>query len=122
MDHPRRAAFTSDKRLVKNCLNGNQDAWVFLLQKYGNLIYSIPLKYGLSQQDASDILQQVCVQLLRHLGTLRDYTSLAAWLIKVTTHQCFHWISQERRFEPGDRNTDWGPAPKLPEQALRELE
>jgi RNA polymerase sigma factor (sigma-70 family) len=122
MSRPGRASWGSDERLVGECLKGNQDAWSALLQKYRNLIYSIPLKHGLSQDAASDILQQTCVQLLRHLGTLRDYGSLAAWLIKVTTRLCFLWSSQERRFEPSDMDTDWGAAPPLPEQVLRELE
>ena len=122
MSRARRPSPTADERLVKECLKGDQDAWADLLRKYRNLIYSIPLKHGLSQDAAADILQQVCVQLLRHLDTLRDSGSLAAWLIKVTTRMCFLWTSQQRRFEPGDMDIDWGSAPALPEQTIRQIE
>jgi len=37
----------SDERLVKECLNGNPDAWAAILEKYQKLIYSVPIKYGL---------------------------------------------------------------------------
>jgi RNA polymerase sigma factor (sigma-70 family) len=122
MSRSLRSSFASDERLVKKCLKGNEEAWTALLDKYRSLIYSIPLRHSLSDEDASDIFQQVCVQLLRHLGTIRDAQSLAAWLIKVTTRMCFYWISKERRFEPGDMDTDWGPAPEVPEQLMKELE
>ena len=122
MSRSPRLSFASDERLVTECLNGNEEAWAALLDKYRNLIYSIPLKYGLSQDDANDIFQQVCTQILRRLETIRDLKSLAAWLIKVTTHLCFYWISKERRFEPGGIETEWGAAPELPDEVLKEFE
>jgi len=68
----------SDERLVKECLNGNPDAWAAILEKYQKLIYSIPIKYGLPPDAASDIFQQVCVQLLKALPNLREPKGLAA--------------------------------------------
>jgi RNA polymerase sigma factor (sigma-70 family) len=119
--HPR-SSFASDEGLVKECLNGNQAAWAALLQKYGKLIYSIPLKFGLSQEDANDIFQQTCFQLLQSLPNLRDFQSLPAWLIKVTTHLCYRWSAKERRFESEQVETDWGRTPEPPDQLLREVE
>lgn len=107
---------------MKDCLNGNQDAWVALLDKYKSLIYSIPLKYGIPRDDANDIFQQTCVQLLRRLGQLRDSKSVAAWLIKVTTHLSFSWLSRESRMESVDIDLDFGRGPEMPEELLRKLE
>jgi RNA polymerase sigma factor (sigma-70 family) len=107
---------------VKECLNGNEAAWAALLEKYRNLIYSIPLRHGLSHDDANDIFQLVCLQILRRLETIRDSNNLAAWLIKVTTHMSFYWISNQRRFEVGHLDTDWDQAAVVPERLLRELE
>jgi RNA polymerase sigma factor (sigma-70 family) len=117
-----RASRASDERLVKECLKGDQDAWAAFLAKYKSLIYSVPLKYGLSHDQANDIFQIVCMQILRRLETVRDFNSLPAWLIKVTTNACFYWISKERRFEPSDIDTDLGPAPEVPEEALTQIE
>ncbi len=36
----------SDLRLVKECLEGSDTAWAALIDKYKNLIFSIPIKYG----------------------------------------------------------------------------
>jgi RNA polymerase sigma factor (sigma-70 family) len=86
-----------DERLVRECLRGNQEAWSELIDKYKNLIYSIPIKYGLSQEDASDIFQEVCLGLLSELASVREPRALAKWLIQVTAHKCYHWKQRNRR-------------------------
>ena len=43
----------SDRRLVAACLKGNEQAWAALVFKYRRLIYSIPLKYGGTKEDAA---------------------------------------------------------------------
>jgi RNA polymerase sigma factor (sigma-70 family) len=92
-------ALWPEERLVKECLKGNQEAWSAMIRRYNNLIFSIPLKYGLSREDASDIFQQVCIQLLTALPDIREPKSLTAWIIKVTSHACFRWTRRESRFK-----------------------
>lgn len=86
-----------DARLVQQCLNGDENAWNRLIDKYKRLIYSVPVKYGLSPDDASDIFQNVCVDLFTNLGKLRKIESLRSWLITVATHKCFHHKRQQRQ-------------------------
>ena len=56
--------FDDDTRLVKECLRGEETAWSELVSKYKNLIFSIPIKYGFSQEEAADIFQSVCLDLV----------------------------------------------------------
>lgn len=89
----------SNTRLVAGCLTGDERAWHILLDRYKNLIYSIPLRYGAPHQDAADIFQAVCLDLFNELPRLRDAEALQGWLIRVTTNKCYHWkrrqVSQE---------------------------
>lgn len=89
----------SNTRIVAACLAGDERAWSALLERYKNLIYSIPLRYGAPPQDAADIFQAVCLDLFNELPRLRDAEALQGWLIRVTTHKCYHWkrrmVSQE---------------------------
>ena len=87
----------SDARLIRTCLAGHEDAWSTLIAKYKNLIYSIPLKYGATPQDAADIFQAVCLELFNELPRLRKPDSLRSWLITVAAHQSFHWSRKVRR-------------------------
>ncbi len=87
----------SDERLVNECLNGNEQAWAALINKYKNLMFSIPIKYGASREDAADIFQAVCLELFSELSNLRKVSSLRSWLITVAAHRSFHWKQKQRR-------------------------
>ena len=86
----------SDTRLIRECLGGNEQAWAALINKYKRLIYSIPIKYGATHEDAADILQAVCIELFSELSNLRKTESLKSWLISVTAHQAYHWKKRQR--------------------------
>lgn len=85
-----------DARLVSACLNGDDDAWAALIQRYKRLIYSIPVRYGASPDDAADIFQAVCMEMLAQLPQLRKAESLRSWLMTITAHQAFHWKRRQR--------------------------
>jgi RNA polymerase sigma factor (sigma-70 family) len=91
---PSQAAWP-DARLVRECLRGNEDAWTALIDKYKNLIFSIPIKRGLAEQDAADVFQRVCLLLLADLGSLRDPKALPMWLIRVTSRECSQFWRQQ---------------------------
>ena len=80
-----------DEWLVQGCLQGDQMAWEQLIDKYKRLIYSIPLKYGASPDDASDVFQAVCIEVLNSLPQLKNAQSLRSWLITVTIRQSYRW-------------------------------
>jgi RNA polymerase sigma factor (sigma-70 family) len=87
-----------DVDLVEQCLRGNEHAWYAVVEKYKNLVYSAPRKYGMNPQDAADILQEVWVDLHSELGSLRS-GRLAGWLISVASHKCYHWKRRRSRNE-----------------------
>jgi RNA polymerase sigma factor (sigma-70 family) len=84
---PERHDDSSDERLIGRCLKGDQEAWSALIDKYKNLIYSIPVKLGM-HQDAADIFQSVCVDLLSELPRLREHRALPKWLMQTCYHKC----------------------------------
>ena len=86
-----------DEKLVQACLAGDENAWNRLIDKYKRLIYSVPVKYGMSPDDAADIFQNVCVDLFTNLAKLRKIESLRSWLITVATHKCFHHKRQQKQ-------------------------
>jgi RNA polymerase sigma factor (sigma-70 family) len=87
----------TDQDLVAACIRGEAAAWDALLDRYGALIYSIPIKYGLADADAADVFQAVCVTLLEKLDTIRAPGGLAAWIITTTSRQCLALTRQQRR-------------------------
>src|ERR1700758_5821218 len=85
----------NDTLLVKECLAGSEEAWTLLIQKYKALIYSVPVKYGLPQQEAVEVFQATCVELLQRLPELRKPRGLPKWLTLVAHHQCYRREGQQ---------------------------
>ncbi len=82
--------------LVQACIEGDEGAWDELIARYGRLVYSIPLRSGLSRDDADDVFQNVCAIVLRDLHTLRDHTRLSSWLITTTHRECWRLRKRSR--------------------------
>jgi len=118
-----RTPVRTDEQLIKGCLAGDPGAWAALIDKYKNLIYSVPIRLGM-YQDAGDIFQAVCVDLLSNLSGLREYRALPKWLMQTCYHQCLRWQRASSRDtelgpEEAENAEDTGP---LPEETLLQLE
>jgi RNA polymerase sigma factor (sigma-70 family) len=112
-----------DGLLVQECLKGNEKAWSALIDKYKNLIFSIPIKYGFSPDEAAEIFQAVCISMLQELSQLREPRALAAWLIRMTSHKCFRGKEQRNRnIETELEETLPDEFAKMPEEFFREIE
>jgi RNA polymerase sigma factor (sigma-70 family) len=113
----------ADHSLVRDCILGNENAWSLLIDRYRNLIFSIPIKLGMSPDDAADIFQGVCVALVQELPRLREPRALPAWLIQTTSHKCFRWKNESRRYTDGElkQETLADESVKLPDKLLEEF-
>jgi RNA polymerase sigma factor (sigma-70 family) len=108
--------YRNDPALVQACLAGEKTAWNELVGRYSRLVYSIPVRYGLSRDDADDIFQNVFTIVLRQLAQLRDQRSLSAWLITITHHECQHWQRRTARTQALSETIE-DTHPTLPEHA-----
>ena len=101
MQRPSNFAERDDPALIAACLKGDATAWQRLVIRYQRLIYSIPLKARLSQDDAADIFQSVCLKLYEKLSTLREHDKITSWLITTTTRECWRMAARRRRETAG---------------------
>lgn len=114
-----------EERLVRECCQGNQAAWSALIDRYKNLIFSIPLKFGLSREDSADIFQAVCADLVAGLPRLREPKALPKWLMQTTFHQCLRWKKDRMVLMDDVDEMDRHPDPSsevMPEEMLYQLQ
>jgi DNA-directed RNA polymerase specialized sigma24 family protein len=100
---------------VRECLSGSDAAWAALLEKYKNLIFSVPIRQGISRDAAADIFQRVCLLLLAELKYLRHVEALPMWLIRVTSRESLRWSRQEQPYaarEPQEAEMVLAHAPR----------
>ena len=94
-----------DSELIGRCIRGEEDAWATLVSRYQRLVYSVAWTLCPHADDASDVFQQVWMQLYQQLSDLRHVEALPAWLITVTRRQAFKLINSRRNSEPLDEET-----------------
>lgn len=97
----------SDEDLVTECLAANQKAWTALVAKYKNLVYSVPMKYRMTPDDAADVFQAVWLELYNTLPRLRQPGALRSWLMTVASNQCYHWKQARQKLaQPAGSEVD----------------
>lgn len=92
----------SDRKLILACRRGDPHAWERLLDKYERLVFSIPLSYGLSREDAADITQLTFTILIESLDSLREDSRLGPWLATVARRHTWRLLHRYRRESTGE--------------------
>lgn len=92
----------TDKELFLACRNGDESSWEALVDRYQRLIYTIPRRAGLNQDQASEVFQDVFVTLLEKLDDINDPDRLHAWLVTATRRKTWRFVSKERSFKGVD--------------------
>lgn len=90
----------SDRELLLACRNGDMRAWEQLFEKYERLVFSIPLNYGLSRDDAADVAQLTFTALIEQIETLHEESRLGAWLALVARRNTWRAMERGRREQP----------------------
>lgn len=115
------AEHRSDPLLIQACIEGDPGAWNRLVAQYKRLVYSIPLDYRMSHDEADDVFQNVFVIVYKKLASLRDPGRFSAWLITTTHREC--WRHQRARGPQASDDVilvDESPAPDAIERWERE--
>jgi RNA polymerase sigma factor (sigma-70 family) len=79
----------ADAALVRRCRKGDQQAWNELVDRYQRLIYAVPRRAGLSEEQAADVFQEVFVTLLEKIDDIREPEKIRSWM--VTTAKFKTW-------------------------------
>lgn len=85
-----------DRRLVKACLSGDEDAWEAVWERYGGLVKSIARRTGCDFEESRDVVQRVALVALQSLGSLANPEKLAGWLAGIARYQSLELIRQRR--------------------------
>ena len=81
----------SDADLVRDCRSGSQSAWDELIARYQRLIYAIPRRAGLSDEQSADVFQEVFLTLFEKLDEIQQPEKIRSWI--VTTAKFKTWAT-----------------------------
>jgi len=112
----------SDEQLVLACRRGEAAAWGVLVNRYQRLIYTIPRRTGLDEDQAAEVFQCTFAKLLEHLDRIERPERVRAWMVTTARRETLRLIRQqstEQSFSSLEAVPDDAP---LPDEALERLE
>jgi RNA polymerase sigma factor (sigma-70 family) len=91
---------TEDGHFIGKCLNGEIDAFGFLVDKYRESIFAFAYSKLCNVDDAEDVTQEVFLKAYKDLRSLRRWDSFATWLYSITNNICKNYLrTQARRID-----------------------
>jgi len=90
----------TDNQLISDCRQGKAAAWKGLVERYGNLVYSVCRSAGLPEVDASEVTQQTFCILQDSLDRLKPDSRLGPWLATVARRHSWRVLARRKRETP----------------------
>ena len=87
----------SDETLIKQCLDGDTDAFGFLVDKYKGAVHALAYHKIGNYHDAEDIAQETFLKAYQNLSTLRNLSGFAGWLYVICANCCYSWLRRHRK-------------------------
>ena len=87
--------------LLKQASDGEQKAWMELVNRYTNLLWSVARSFRLDSADAADAVQTTWLRLVEHLGRIEDPDRLVGWLVTTLRRECIRILRRNGRERPG---------------------
>lgn len=111
----------SNATLLTACRAGSSTAWTSLVDRYERLVYAIPLREGLDEDDAADVTQETFAALLRNLDSITDPDRIAHWLMTVARRTTWRWRTGRARRRTDTSNVELMPVDDHSEDMLDAL-
>ncbi len=110
--------------LLEGVRGGSAEAWERFVERYERLVYSVPRRMGLDEEDARDVAQATWLLLYRHVQHVQRPRSLASWIITTTAREAarFRERAQSRRDRELERGDGAAEPPVLPDEVAERLE
>ncbi len=89
----------SDEDLVNRCLNGEDSAYGFLVDKYKGAVHSLARKKLGNYHDAEEVAQEAFLKAYQNLPSLREPSRFAGWLYVITANECSRRLKKRAQEE-----------------------
>ncbi len=89
----------NDAELVRQVLNGNNNAFRFLVAKHQRLVVHIVGRIVQRQEDVEDVCQEVFIKVFRKIQYFRGDSRLSTWIAKVAYNTSVSYIRRRRKEE-----------------------
>lgn len=93
---PSAAGSTWERELVRNCQQGDPEAFRALVERYQNRVFSIAHTLVRSRADVEDVAQQVFTKVYLRIGSFDSRAALITWIYRITINECYNLLRKNK--------------------------
>ena len=83
--------------LVRRAAAGDKRAWNRVVDQYGRLIWSITVRFKLSESDAADVVQTTWMRLIEHIDRIEQPDRVGSWLAATARNECLRHVAARKK-------------------------
>jgi RNA polymerase sigma-70 factor (ECF subfamily) len=87
----------NDQELITGILNNDKPVIQFLVTKYHKQVITTAYHFVHDMDDAEDLAQDVCVEILESIGQFKRNSSLSTWIYRVTVNKSLNFVRKNKR-------------------------
>ena len=109
---------SDDEIFVNRCLEGDQPAFAFLVNKYKEAVHAYAYRKVADYQQAEDITQEVFIKAYKKLAQLKWPHRFQSWIYAITSNECKLWLRRHSKEQEQEVSWEEVPAENLDELAV----
>ena len=90
------AAGKSDYELIDDAINGNEDAFGIIMERYKNSLYGLIFKMVRNHEETEDLVQEAFIKSYNALESFNKQYSFSTWLFKIASNNCIDHLRKRR--------------------------
>lgn len=87
---------TDEEKIYEACLRNPERGFKWLMDTFQQPLYGYIRRMVVSHEDAEDVLQEVFIQVFRHLKQFKKECALSTWLYKIATNECIRLLNAQK--------------------------
>lgn len=109
--------------LLLRAAAGEREAWNALVERFGEMVWSVARSFRLDDAAASDVAQTVWLRLIENIDKIQDPERLPGWLVTTCRREALRVIKRGERAIPSDFEYDIeDPSPSLESMMIEDEE
>ncbi len=87
-----------DEYYIEQTLNGNVNAYAFLVEKYKHMVYTLTIRIVKNKEEAEEVAQDSFVKAYKNLSKFKGESKFSTWLYKIAYYASLDLIKRNNRF------------------------
>jgi RNA polymerase sigma factor (sigma-70 family) len=85
-----------DNEVIRQVLNGDQQAYAQLVNKYQHYVFTLTLRMIKSREDAEEIAQDVFIKAYKYLADFKGASKFSTWLYTIVNNTCITFLRKKK--------------------------